>query len=450
MMGFLRRLFGRFVLQPPAPSEVASATEPVASAVRPVQGVACVSTLINATHGLVTPAEDGLSNAYRSANLNDGANQPRLFDPALKHFSRAFRAGDPLFADVAEGERWLQARRQATDHVLRRIAESPRGDRLVLRGSRLLRAWFGEAAREPGDLDWVFDPPTASLSDSQVDILLGEITAAVLRPPAPDGFEFGGEGVASDRIWMYERNPGRRLVFPWRVPGLPGGVVQVDIVFGEALAEPARRMSIPVADEGCASVRGAGPAQSLAWKLIWLGTDMYPQGKDLYDAVLLAERFPLPAFVLERACWRAGPDVPPASTIMARVGELEVDWENFRAEYPWIDGDGSEWLDRLERVLRPASAGFSGRAFGAEPAQAEGQGDGRPIEEAVIDPSWRTPEVVGLAEAIAADRDWVRLPELVRALQDARCDDPEILAHCQIAGPHSAGCWVVDLILEGR
>ena len=28
---------------------------------------------------------------------------------------------------------------------------------------------------------------------------------------------------------------------------------------------------------------------ALAWKLLWLATDTYPQGKDLYDAVLLAE-----------------------------------------------------------------------------------------------------------------------------------------------------------------
>ncbi|PYC74957.1 hypothetical protein C7C45_03455 [Micromonospora arborensis] len=34
----------------------------------------------------------------------------------------------------------------------------------------------------------------------------------------------------------------------------------------------------------------AAPAPlALAWKLLWLATDRYPQGKDLYDAALLAE-----------------------------------------------------------------------------------------------------------------------------------------------------------------
>nr|WP_236646982.1 hypothetical protein [Micromonospora acroterricola] len=34
----------------------------------------------------------------------------------------------------------------------------------------------------------------------------------------------------------------------------------------------------------------AAPASlALAWKLLWLATDMYPQGKDLYGAFLLGE-----------------------------------------------------------------------------------------------------------------------------------------------------------------
>ena len=41
---------------------------------------------------------------------------------------------------------------------------------------------------------------------------------------------------------------------------------------------------------GVAAPMLAAPAPlALAWKLLWLATDTYPQGKDLYDAVLLAE-----------------------------------------------------------------------------------------------------------------------------------------------------------------
>src|SRR5262245_2386764 len=78
----------------------------------------------------------------------------------------------------------------------------------------------------------------------------------------------------------------RRIVFPWCARGLSGGSVPVDVVFRETLAEPAdKSTTLPATDGGCISVRAAGPAQSLAWKLAWLATDWYPQGKDVYDAV---------------------------------------------------------------------------------------------------------------------------------------------------------------------
>ena len=38
-------------------------------------------------------------------------------------------------------------------------------------------------------------------------------------------------------------------------------------------------------------------------------------------------------------------------------------------------------------------------------------------------------------------------PILADALQDAGCDNPDILDHCLGSGHHVRGCWVVDLIL---
>ena len=57
----------------------------------------------------------------------------------------------------------------------------------------------------------------------------------------------------------------------------------------------------------------------------------------------------------------------------------------------------------------------------------------------------------GAAEPVAAtiydDRAFDRLPILADALEDAGCDDHDILAHCRGPGPHVRGCWVVDLVL---
>ena len=50
-------------------------------------------------------------------------------------------------------------------------------------------------------------------------------------------------------------------------------------------------------------------------------------------------------------------------------------------------------------------------------------------------PQWDTPHVGS------------RMPILADALQDAGCDNEDILSHCRSEGPHVRGCWVVDLIL---
>jgi hypothetical protein len=40
------------------------------------------------------------------------------------------------------------------------------------------------------------------------------------------------------------------------------------------------------------------------------------------------------------------------------------------------------------------------------------------------------------------------MPILADALQDAGCDNPDILEHCREAtAAHVRGCWVVDLVL---
>ena len=132
----------------------------------------------------------GLPPTFNPTGSAEGARRPRVFDPALKHYPSAFRPGDPAFARPEDAARWRAARRQATDHVLRAAAESAWGDHLVLRGSRLLRAWLGAEAREPGDLDWVVRPPSARLTDPWAADLLGGLAAAVAARPTPPGLTF--------------------------------------------------------------------------------------------------------------------------------------------------------------------------------------------------------------------------------------------------------------------
>jgi hypothetical protein len=64
-----------------------------------------------------------------------------------------------------------------------------------------------------------------------------------------------------------------------------------------------------------------------------------------------------------------------------------------------------------------------------------------------FDPSWRSSTVLALATGIHNEKAFDRLPILADALQDAGCDNDEILNHLRQAGEHCRACWVVNLVL---
>jgi hypothetical protein len=68
--------------------------------------------------------------------------------------------------------------------------------------------------------------------------------------------------------------------------------------------------------------------------------------------------------------------------------------------------------------------------------------------------SWHAGTITKLAQSLHEDRalpsghlDNHRLAILADALEDAGCDNQDILKHCRSDGPHVRGCWVVDLLL---
>ena len=72
---------------------------------------------------------------------------------------------------------------------------------------------------------------------------------------------------------------------------------------------------------------------------------------------------------------------------------------------------------------------------------------GNPFRLVPTSPAWFTSTVVALATGIYADRASDRMPILADALQDAGCEDTDILSHCRGNDSHVRGCWVVDLLL---
>jgi hypothetical protein len=73
---------------------------------------------------------------------------------------------------------------------------------------------------------------------------------------------------------------------------------------------------------------------------------------------------------------------------------------------------------------------------------------GNPFRTVSFAPEWRTDTAVSLARQMYQSRDFSAMPILADALQDAGCDNHEVLAHCRdTKQAHVRGCWVVDGVL---
>jgi hypothetical protein len=79
----------------------------------------------------------------------------------------------------------------------------------------------------------------------------------------------------------------------------------------------------------------------------------------------------------------------------------------------------------------------------------------RPITIAPAFLTWNEGTVIRLAQAAYAERhlpagtlDNARLAVLADALEEAGCEDGQILGHLRSGGDHVRGCWAVDLLLS--
>jgi hypothetical protein len=74
---------------------------------------------------------------------------------------------------------------------------------------------------------------------------------------------------------------------------------------------------------------------------------------------------------------------------------------------------------------------------------------GNPFHPVTCSPSWRTETALVLAREMYEAREFSAMPILADALQDAGCDNEDVLTHCRDGSQvHARGCWVVDLVLE--
>jgi hypothetical protein len=78
-----------------------------------------------------------------------------------------------------------------------------------------------------------------------------------------------------------------------------------------------------------------------------------------------------------------------------------------------------ETSDRIEANERTAQAALLRDIFG------------NPFQAIVFDPAWRTAEAVSLARKMYHSNDFGEMPELADHLEDAGCNNEQILNHCR-------------------
>ena len=219
-----------------------------------------------------------------------------------------------------------------------------------------MRAFVGDAAREPGDLDWVVVPETIRMDQPPAHEIIDGIIKAVAKDPVCKDATIDAAEITQVDIWTYDRAPGRRLAFPWRCADLPPAVIQMDFVFEQRLRSEPHEVTIELGLLSTLSAMSASREESLAWKLLWLHSDIHPQGKDLYDAVLLAEGSTVPALLLKNVF----EDADQLKHLNGARGfpfeadpAARVDWENFVKECPWVSGTVDDCTTRLTHAIRP-------------------------------------------------------------------------------------------------
>lgn len=287
-----------------------------------------------------------------------GCNFPRpvVFDPALRHLVNGVRAGEPHFPNGDLERQWHLHRLRALHLMLERISQSEFAEHLVLRGSVLLASWFGERARRPGDLDWVVIPAKWQVSDRKSSrmiegierLLRGVMGQSIPAVMIPD------EKFEVEDIWTYEKAPGQRMIVPWKCPAEDArGTIELDFVFGERMPSDPLRMAVRLGDLPEIVINAVSPEQSLAWKILWLATDGYPMGKDLFDAVLLAESTLLGDELLTKTFQFTAERDNVALREFRKEGPRgwRVAWEGFQMEYPQVTGTAFDWQKRLSALL---------------------------------------------------------------------------------------------------
>lgn len=164
-------------------------------------------------------------------------------------------------------------------------------------------------------------------------------------------------------------------------------------------------------------------------------------------------------------------DWNPVPVAQQHAGDLKTDWELCLAEEEAYDRLAGLSHGRIPRWAVARWELLSESAFTAANGVsvlclAEAEAQGRRLQEQQrqvellrelvaypfhpprVGPSWLTTSVKSLAQAITEEQSFEIMPILGDALQEAGCDDEQIIEHCYQTTPHLKECWLLDRLLS--
>ncbi|QEL16285.1 hypothetical protein [Limnoglobus roseus] len=160
-----------------------------------------------------------------------------------------------------------------------------------------------------------------------------------------------------------------------------------------------------------------------------------------------------------RQLWDRLPDDSFRTALTA--AEQHMDKVISRDEFRYACTDALQTLHWLKSPLSNPFVGFLTQVEGSKcndlvtrhhpPELREAVRDifGNPFRPVAFASTWRTSTAVGVAQTMYDARDFGAMPILADALQDAGCENANVLDHCRDEKQtHVRGCWVVDLVLD--
>ena len=139
------------------------------------------------------------------------------------------------------------------------------------------------------------------------------------------------------------------------------------------------------------------------------------------------------------------------------IRNLATDMESREAAYQAVATAKSTWHVECTRIEIARRTSIASKREAAQTAERIAQTSivrdllGNPFRTVSIDPaclSWNHGIIRKIAQTIYDERQYENLSaSCPYALDQAHCTNQDIMSHCQQAGPHFRGCWVIDVLL---